>query len=145
MKILRASDLVRIKISESTLVVQPLSYAKKLEMAKFVTTKDGKEVHDWAGSIFYTVKNSIKGIEGVSDNNLNEIKLEFEGDQLTDESASDVMGMIESHNGMFLNISRIAGHAGKDIKSIVDPETGKTLDGVEIVITPKTQPPKLTT
>lgn len=139
MKIIRASDKVKIKIGDISVTVQPLSYAKRIEQGNFVKIEDGKEKHDYTSQLIHVVKNSVKDIDGVQDASGEKIVLEFDGDSLTDDCASDVIGILESVSGMYKNISVLAGSAGKDIGQIYDPETGKALDGAEIQVLPKTK------
>lgn len=145
MKILRASDQVKIKIGDISVTVQPLSYGKRIEMGKFIKIEDGKEKHDFASSLVHVIKNTVKGINGVENSDGTNIVLDFDGECLTDDCASDIIGILESAKGMYSNISNIAACAGKDLGQIYDPETGKSLDGAEIQVLPKTKAVSITT
>lgn len=133
MKIIRASDKVKIKIHSTEVVIQPLTYGKRVEMAKFVKVQDGKEVQDYANSMMFLVKNTVKGIslEGES------IPLEFKDDELTEESMSDVMGILEGNQEAFKDIAIVSSSAGKPASKVIDPLNKSEIEGVEVSILPK--------
>lgn len=133
MKILRASDIVQIKINTLEIKVKPLTYGKRIEMAKFVTVKDGKEVQNYADTMMFLIKNTVKGIKSDGE----ELALEFENDVLSDDSMTDVMGLLEGNVEAFKDITIISSAAGKKIPKIINPEDGKEIDGVEITVLPK--------
>lgn len=133
MKIIRASDIVQIKINTLEIKVKPLTYGKRIEMAKFVTVKDGKEVQNYADTMMFLIKNTVKGIKSDGE----ELALEFENDVLSDDSMTDVMGLLEGNVEAFKDITIISSAAGKKIPKIINPEDGKEIEGVEITVLPK--------
>lgn len=133
MKIIRASDQIEIKIHNIFIIIQPLTYGKRLEMSKFITINDGKEQQNYAESMMFLVKNTVKSIR-VDEEVLD---LDFKDGQMTEESLTDVMGILEGNAEAYKNIALLSSCAGKKIPKILDPITGASIEGVEISILPK--------
>lgn len=133
MKILRASDQIEIKIHNIYIIIQPLTYGKRLEMSRFVTVKDGKEAQNYAESMMFLVKHTVKSISVDGE----VVELEFKDGQMTEESLTDVMGVLEGNAEAYKNIAVLSAGAGKKLPKIVDPITGAEIEGVEISVLPK--------
>jgi len=133
MKILRASDIVLIKLPNIKLTIQPLTYAKRLEMGRFITVKNGEEVNNYAQSMMFLVQNTVKSVELEGE----DVPLEFKEGEMTEDSLTDLMGILEGNTEAYKNIATFSAAAGKKIPSIADPLTGEKIEGVEVEILPK--------
>lgn len=138
MKILRTSDRVKLKFGDISLTVQPMDYARRVEMTKFVTKEGEKEKHDFVGSSIFTVKHTVKAVEGIQDAEGNPLKLTFDPDgSLSQEDATDILVILNEAKPIRLAMHHIAGAGGSAMPQILDPETGTPLEGLEVNIIPK--------
>jgi hypothetical protein len=124
MNILRLSERVKLKLGEVTVLVSPLSFAKKSEIAKESVMSDGILVPDYAKQSFLLVKHSVKDVTGLTDYAGNEYKLTFDGAEvLTDDCAIE---LVDCFSG-----TKLAAAIGKVSTSNLNVE------GVELDVVPK--------
>jgi acylphosphatase len=137
MKILRATDKVKVKIGTISFTVSPLKQAQKLELTGMVkAVKDGGEVADIQARLSYVVKHCVKGVEGVLDFDDKPINVAFDDTgALTEDSHAEMMTVVNSSTEHLLSMMKIAG--GQHPGEIVDMVTGKKLKGAEVVVNPK--------
>jgi hypothetical protein len=137
MKILKASDRVKVKIGEITFLLAPMKMAQKLEINSLTRVVNGQEVNDGQAMLAFIVKHCVKGIEGVTDYEGNPIQVQIdETGCLVDDSISDTLSILnesKNHINALLAMSK-----GTDPAKIKDYATGKTITGVEVTINPKT-------
>lgn len=128
MKIPRLGSKFKISIQDVTFIVEPLSYEKKAEMGNFTRILAGKEIVDTRKVAHYMIKHSVKGIEGVYDLDNEKYELEFEGDCLSDNCASEIGLMLISAELQLACMSVASGNFDK----VINPVNGETLEGIKV-------------
>jgi len=128
-KILKIKDRVKLIIGEITFTLAPLNYLQKQELAECTRVVDGEETFDLLKAQVYYIKHSLKAIDGVEDYEGNSYELEFENDALSDDCVSEILCLEEKDR---LTIS--AWQILNGIKELIDPTTGKKLDGVKLEV-----------
>lgn len=93
MKILRLKDRVKIKIGDVEFIVAPLSREQKRELGACRTMVNGEQQLDILEANSILLKYGLKGVKGVKDYSGNDYKLEFDGDNLSEDSISDILNM----------------------------------------------------
>jgi len=121
----RITDTFDVKIGKVTFKISPLNYKVKADMQALVIS--GKPMD----AAVIAVKNSIKGVAGLSLPDGSAYALEFEDDgSLTDNSINDLMNIPEASQ---LNVVAITLIHGMPDGEFLDPQTGAPLDGVKMV------------
>lgn len=136
MKILKTTDRVSVKIEDVTLIIAPMSYAKKVEFASLTKVVDGVEMNDIGAMLGFTVRHCLKGWAGVVDHDGKPVELTFgEDGNLTEEAMSDAMLVVTRLKANYVYLFSLAGNSIPG--EIHDAATGKKLKGVEVTINPK--------
>lgn len=130
MKISRLTDRYVIKMGEISLKLAPLSGRQKVEMTSLYTQDPatGRFKVDKPAQEHYMVKQSIKEISGLKDDDGNDYKLEFDGDVLTETCAEEVLGFLVNTYFTTANVQAIAGLYGE----VISPLTNKPIKGVSV-------------
>jgi hypothetical protein len=136
MKILKTTDRVSVKIEDVTLIIAPMSYAKKIEFSGLTKVIDGVEMNDIGAMLGFTVQHCLKGWAGVVDHDGKPVELTFKEDgTLSDDSMGDAMLVVTKLKANYIYLFNLAGNNVP--KEIHDSATGKKLKGVEVTINPK--------
>lgn len=122
-RIYKTSDRVKIKVDGLVVHISPLTYQVKSEMQSLIIA--GKPMD----AAVLSFKNAIKKIEGLTDQNDDEYKVEFENGVLTDGCVDDLMNI---QQGTKLNLISIALLNGLP-EEFENPNTGLALEGVSYV------------
>lgn len=127
MKIYRMNDRVRIKVKDVSFIVSPLNYAQKAEISGCITLQGSVQLEDTMKSLFLILKYSIKGLEGVENQDGKPYKLEMDGEVLSDECVNDILnlGVPELTIAAYQLLNGIPD-------KIMDPTTGKEIKAVKI-------------
>lgn len=130
MKIYKLSDRIKLRIADVELTLAPLTRVQKYDIQssifKWESTKEA--THLIEGS-FKAVKYGVRGISGVHGLDGSEYKLSFDGDVLSDDCVEELLNSELSNEITVSAISLLNGIP----KKIINPMTGKELEGVEIV------------
>lgn len=130
MKIARLTDRFIIKLGEISVEVSPMSGKEKVEMGGFSTWKEGKLITDKPRQEHFIIKHTVKNILGVTDTRGEDYKLSFDGNVLTDDCADEVLGLLAS---TWFPVATVQ-LAQNSLGAVINPITGKALDGVEIAL-----------
>jgi len=128
-KILRMSDRVVLSIGEVKFTLAPMNHLQKQEISACSKMIGGEEHFDMMASQIVYLKHSIKDIEGIKDYKGNDYKLNFEGNQLTDECVSEILNL-EQRSDLTVAAWQLLG----GIQDLVDPDTGEEMKGVELEV-----------
>jgi hypothetical protein len=128
-RIYKRSDRISVKIDDITLKLSPLSIDQKVEIqtAMINGRKDGDIVQATKG-VCLSIKYSVKGVEGIQDGDGNDYKLEFDGDNLSDQCVDDLLNL-ELHRKLALVCASIVN----GIPTEFSDERGNLMEGVEFV------------
>ena len=126
--LLRKSDRVKVKIDELELEMAPLSFAAKMEINEVLIGASENDLGASMKASRIAMKHAIKSIKGIECLDGSKYELELEGDLLSDECVDDLLNLEHCPKLMIASTSFL-----KDIPTeIVDPSTGKKLEGVEV-------------
>ena len=126
--LLRKTDRVKVKIDELELEMAPLSFAAKMEINEVLIGAGENDLNASMNASRIAMKHSIKSIKGIECLDGSKYVLEFEGDLVSDECIDDLLNLEHCPKLMIASTAFL-----KDIPSeILDPSTGKKLEGVEI-------------
>lgn len=89
--ILSMKDRIKVDIGEVSLVLKPLNQMEQGVVNSHRTIDEGETTQDLIMTAFSYVKHSLKELTGVKTHSGEDYKLEFEGNYLTDDCASEVM------------------------------------------------------
>lgn len=129
MKIARLSDRFVIKLEEVEITIAPLSGRQKLEMTSMIKQgDDGKLYLDKISQELFLIKHSVKSIKGLKDFDESEYKLEFSGEELTEECADELLGFLVNSYFTVANTQVMSGILGE----VINPITGKAIRGISI-------------
>lgn len=131
MKIYKISDRIKIKIGDIVVKVSPLSFAQKSEIqADLIKFQQSKDIKDLMDSSFKAIKYAVKEIENI------DYQLEFEGNVLTDACVEDLLNCEINNQLVAACIAFLNGVPNQ----IINAETGKPLEGIEILPLELTKP-----
>ena len=128
MKIPRLGSKFKVTIQDAIFTVVPLTYEKKAEMGNFTKIVAGREIVDTQKVSHFLIKHSIKSLEGVTDLDGEKYELEFDGDCLTDNCASEIGQMLIASEIQLACMAVSGGHYDK----VINPINGETLDGIKV-------------
>ena len=131
--LLRKSDRVQVKVEDLSLEIAPLSFAAKMEINEVIGLADQNDVNASMKAAKIAMGSSIKGLKGVECLDGEEYKLEFIGDKLSDECIDDLLNLEACPKIMSACMALIGGVS----EEIIDPVTGKKLEGVEVKLPKK--------
>ena len=122
MKIYTVEDRVKIKIGELVVSISPLSFKQKMEIQAKINENASE------GTLL-AIRHGVKKVEGVERSNGEKYELSFEDGLITDICANDLLNMEMGGVIATACVNLIQGIP----KELVHPETGKPLEGVEIL------------
>jgi hypothetical protein len=125
----------KVKIDEFTFTVGMMTLEQKSLLESFTKTNGGKEVIDAAKVAYHYVRCCVKGVTGIinEDDSPYEVEFESDGQNLTKRCIEDLSNL-PCTNDLFEVLSQFA----TGIKDrVVDPDTGKPLAGVKVILPKK--------
>ena len=126
--LLRKKDRIEVKIEDLKLKLAPLTFAAKMEINDvLIGSKEGDLTASMKASKI-AIGYAIKELEGIETIEGEKYELEFEGDKLSDECIDDLLNLELCPKLMVACTSLLSGIPSE----IVDPATGKAMEGVEI-------------
>lgn len=129
MKIYRTSDKIEIKVDQISVFISPLSFQQKMEIQDYMSKAAMGDMDSAMKAVRTAVKFCVKDIKGVTDQNNEPYKLEFQDDKhLSDNCVDDLLNMPVASKISAICTSLMGGVPEK----ILDHE-GKELEGVSIV------------
>jgi len=131
-KILRLSDRIKLDIGGVVFTLAPLSQFHKVNLANCTTIKNGQDHYDLMGAQALYLKYAIKNIEGITDYNDEDYKLEFDNDELTDDCVSELLSLDQRSK-----LTTAAWQLLNGVRELTDPITGETLEGVSLEVVSK--------
>lgn len=136
-KIMRTTDRIHVKVDEITLIVSALSYQQKVEVQSCGINigKDNNPL-DVNKMMRLVIKYSVKGINGIETIDGSNYELEFKDEaktELSDNCVEELLSIQLTSQKMIIALMGLIGGIPKD-NTIVDPETGEKLKGVEILL-----------
>lgn len=129
-KILRMTDRIKFSVKDIEFVVAPLSIMQKSEISGANKNFGGESQIDLVKSQFLYIKYGLKEMNGVTDHDGNEYKLQFDDGCLTDSCVDEIFNMEQKED--FLNIAWQFFNGLPE--KLIDPATGKTLKGVKLEV-----------
>lgn len=128
--IYRKNDLISLKIGDLTFNVKPMTYIERVEVMTCLSNVEGTVVENAAKATFLAMKYTIRKLDGAFLVGGEKYKVEIAEDgYISDESIDDLLNIEQSGNlGKALH-NFLKGVPAK----LIDPRTGKELEGVEIV------------
>ena len=133
-QILSMKDRVKLKLAKVTFILKPLNVMEQNEIMSHKKVEAGETVDDILMQAFAHLKFALKGIEGVKTASGDDYKLEFDGDYLSDDCASEIFT---------LELGAEFYHAAQYLKSnsihnkLTYIGTKKPLKGVKLEIMPQ--------
>ena len=130
MRIYKRTDRIPVKIGELTVKIAPLSLEQKAEVStKLISGRVKGESKDLLHATMLAIKYAVKSIDGLTDGDDKPYQLQFDGELLTDECASELMNMSISGKVQSVCLALINNIPDE----FTDFVTGQKLDGVEIL------------
>ena len=123
MKILKVTDRILIKNEEISILISPLTFLQKSEIANSSKIVAGNHVSDVATQAFLTVKYSIKEINGVKCHDDSDYKIVLENNYLSDDQCSEIISLLQT--------TMLVGAIAQVASGILD------IEGVEVSVIPK--------
>ena len=127
------SDRITVKIDELTFKLGPMSFAQKAELAQYSEMDAGELKTGLFEASRKVLKYTLKEVKGLEDMDGFPYTLNFEDDsqkELTDDCVEEVLNL--PVNGKILSTVMQLWEGPKD--KIIDPATGKALEGVKVVL-----------
>ena len=131
-KILRLSDRIKLDIGGVVFTIAPLNQFQKINLANCTTIRNGQDHYDLLGAQALYLKYAIKDIEGVTDYDEKDYKLQFENNELTDECVSELLNLDQRSK-----LTTSAWQLLNGVKELTDPVTGEKLEGVTLEVVTK--------
>lgn len=128
--IYRKGDLVSIKIDDLVFGIEPLSYMDRVSIMACLSNEAGAVIENAAKATFLTMKKAVRELSGATllDGSAYELSFEENGD-LSDESIDDLLNM-ETNSYLGMALSNFLKGVPTEL---VNPNTGKPVEGVEII------------
>ena len=126
--LLRKKDRITILIEGINLKFAPLSFAAKMEINDVLVNADETDLAASMKASKIAIAHAVKEMEGIETLDGEKYALEFEGDKLSEECVDDLLNLEICPKLMVACTSLLGGIPSE----IVDPSTGKALEGVEI-------------
>ncbi len=140
--IMRTSDRLKVKIDDITLIVSSLTYHQKIEVQSCGLASIGNKSPSDTPQIDVNrmmrlcLKFCIKGIDGINTLDGDKYTLDFEDDKktkLSDECVEELLSMPITSQKIIVTLMALMAGLPKN-GEIIDPETNKKLQGVEILL-----------
>jgi hypothetical protein len=113
MKVLRKTDRVKFKIDEVEFVIAPLSYRDRIELSTTVKSASGEVVSNYLEQTLLMLKKCLKGISGLTDFDGIAYELSFNGDELSDECADELLMCFENGKSITALVQSAMGNLTK--------------------------------
>lgn len=128
-KICRPDYRYSLKIDDVELIISPLTFEQKVDISSCTTNQGGQSMPDTPKLLRKYIKYSVKDANGIEygDGKKYKVKLEESG-VLTDECVEDIVSL--SINTKLMSAAYQMLMSIPD--ELVDPETGKKMEGVSI-------------
>lgn len=111
-------------------MIAPLTQEQKVKLMQYISMEGGNRVENLAKMSFECVKYCLKEVSGITFEDGSEYKLEFDADgSASDKSISELMNSEISQELLISCQSFMQGIP----KQIINPNTGKKFDNVEII------------
>lgn len=137
-RIFRKSDRIVVRIDDVTVKLAPLTIHQKVEIqTAMLNGRANGDLKEATNGVTLALKYSMKGIDGVFDDDGNAYKLEFDGDVLSDACVDELMNL-----EMNSKLSIVCAGILNGIPGEFTDHLGNKLDGVEVVKTGKEDAPK---
>jgi hypothetical protein len=109
-KIYRTTDRIKFKIGDVQISISPLSVFEKSKITQLMMdAQENKSIQLITDASLYALKVCLKDLKGVTDYEGNEYRLEFEGNELTQQCAEDLLNLDNSSKLIELCTSFING------------------------------------
>jgi hypothetical protein len=126
-KIYRTTDKIPLKIGELTVNVSPLSFEQKMTIQTEIL-KGGAQAAMRAAKM--ACQCAVKSIDGLEGTDGNPYSPEMVDNKITDSAWDDLQNIQETQSLIAVCLSLINGIP----KEFVDPNTGKKLEGVSLIV-----------
>lgn len=128
------NDRLKLKVGELVFHVSPMTFAQKLKIQETMMRKGGQSLEDIGLASFYTIKYSIKDVEGLEAPGGEPWKPSFEEDgSLTDQDTEALLSLQVKDSIIQSCLGFVNFGFGKELR---DPGTGDVIKGVEIIDEP---------
>lgn len=124
-----SKKLVKIKIDDLVFHVSPLSYQQKGEFVALSSKPGGEPLVNILNASAYLIKNTVKKIEGLVDEDGNTYEVKLEDGALSDETVDDLLNT-EINEKLQLTLQNFVNSIPN---KIVDLGTNKPIEGVSII------------
>jgi len=119
-------DRIGVKIDDIEIKLSPLSYLQKAELQAELMTASTGDMASIMKAAFKALKFTIKEISGIKDPQGHDLKLDFEGDLLSDDCVNTLLNMEQTTKMVAVCSALIEGVP----EHIMDPSTNEPLEGV---------------
>lgn len=123
MKVLKLSDRISIKQNGLEIVISPLSYEQKIELAGLAKIDAGENVVKTMSQIAKTLKACVKDIKGLTNYDDTPYELSFVDGYLSDECVDEIIQTLGNEEILQTMIKAIGGEM--------------KVEGAEITVSPK--------
>lgn len=126
----KTTDRIRIKIGELEFKLAPLTFDQKRQCSQSSRVESGKLIEDGLMTAYKSLHFSVKEVKGLINPDGTEYKLSFDdNNNITQDCIDDLFNFEFSERLMIACYNLVSGIP----KVIIDPVTGKPIEGVEIV------------
>lgn len=139
MKVYIPKDRVKVSLKGSDLafVLSPLTAKQKGEVMSCLTLKGGDAIQDRWEMVRLAIRYSLKGIDGITDSEDKPIEMTLDPDGgLSTDSMDVVMNMGTAMDLCYTAALQLATQGLPD-GTILNPNTGKPFEDVEVTVNPK--------
>jgi hypothetical protein len=133
-RIYKRSDRIAVKIDDIVVKLAPLTLEQKTDV-QIAMLKGHKntDIREASRGLALAIQYSLKGVEGLEDGDGNPYTLKFDAnDVLTTECLDDLMNL-----ELTSKLAMVCSEMIKGVPSKFTDPSGKELEGVELVKTPK--------
>jgi hypothetical protein len=131
-QLISVDETIQINIDDITIHVSPLTYKEKISLQSCLNRAVLGDLDQAMEGAAMCIKYAVKNIDGVKDRKGYKFKLEFEdnGRYLKDSCVDNLLNLPQ--NGKIVTICSALINGVPGDLGIVDPLTGKTLEGISI-------------
>ena len=126
--LLRKSDRIKVQVEELELEIAPLSFAAKMEVNDVLVSAKPEDLSASMKASRIAIGHAIKSIKGIETLDGEAYELKFENEKLSDECIDDLLNL-EVCPKLMIVCSSLLGWIPNEV---INPATGKALEGVEI-------------
>lgn len=139
MQVLNPNDRVRIKAAQLTFIIAPMTSQQKGEVMACIEAKAGSFIQDRWDMTSKAIRFSLKAIEGLTDVDDKPVVLELGADGCLTDAAMDIVMNIPDEANVAIAACLQFGTRAPSL-DIIDPTTGKTMEGIEVCLDKKKLP-----